>query len=174
MDTSNGLSSRQMPFGMDIVNIPAHYVWSLDYICCYKHGTRSNLQSYMRKISRVHYLDSKCESWKFPDRESIKLLDLPYLHVGFIPFKIFPFGTSCIAVSNTATPISRCLSPPLAIQLEFLPYRRIFVYLTGFSSVWKRTPYIGILSPFWPDLVSQCTPQICSVSRVIQQMWHKL
>jgi hypothetical protein len=39
-----------------------------------------------------------------------------------------------------------------AIQLEFLPYTRIFLYLTGFSSVWKRTPYIRVLSPFWPDL----------------------
>jgi hypothetical protein len=45
----------------------------------------------------------------------VKLLDLPYLHVGIIPFKIFPFGTSYIAVSNTATPVSRCLSPPPAI-----------------------------------------------------------
>jgi len=127
-----------MPFGTEIVNKPAHYVWSLDYICCYKHGNRSNLQSYMRKISRVHYLDSKCESWNFPDWESIKLLDLPYLHVGFIPFKIFPFGTSYIAVSNTATPVSRCLSPPPGIQLGFLPLPRIFVYLSDFSSVWKK------------------------------------
>jgi hypothetical protein len=46
--------------------------------------------------------------------------------------------------------------------------------LTGFSSVWKRASYIGILSPFWPNLVSLWTPQICSVSCIIQQMWHKL
>jgi len=163
-----------MPFGTEIVNIPAHYVWSLDYICCYKHGTPNILQSYMRKISRVHYLDSKCENWKFPDWDSIKLLDLPYLHVCIISFKLFHFGTSYIPLSNTVTPVWRCLSPPPAIHLEFLPHPRIFVYLTGFSSVWKRTPYVVILSPFWPDLVSQCTPQICSVSRVIQQMWHKL
>lgn len=138
-----------MPFGTEIVNIHAHSVWSLDYICCYKHGTRSNLQSYMRKISLVHYLGLKCESWKFPDWESIKLLDLPYLHVGIIPFKIFPFGTSYFAVSNAAPPVSRCFSPPPAIQLELLQYPRIFVYLTGFLSVWKRTPYRGILSSFY-------------------------
>jgi hypothetical protein len=88
--------------------------------------------------------------------EYIKLLDLPYLHVGIIPFKISPFGTSYIAVSNAAPPVSRCFSPPPAIQLEFLQYPRIFVYLTGFSSVWKRTPYTGILSSFdltFSDLV---------------------
>jgi hypothetical protein len=135
-----------MPFGTETVNIPAHYVWRLDYICCYKYGTPSILQSYMRKISRVHYLDSKCENWKFPDWESIKLLDLPYLHVGIISFKLFHFWTSYIAVSNTVTPVSRCLSPPPAIQLEFLSYSRIFVYLTALSSLWKRTPCIVVLS----------------------------
>jgi len=140
-----------MPFGTEIVNIPAHYVWSLDYICCYRHANRSNLQSYMRKTSRAHYLDSKCESWKFPDWQSIKLLHLPCLIVGIIPFKIFPFGTSYISVSNAAPPVSRCFSPPPAVQLEFLQYPRIFIYLTDFSFVWKWTPYRGVLSCF--DLI---------------------